>query len=138
MDNRSSHLKRKEIRMNTPKLQEKSWSDPSLLKSLKNPSQKQYVITMTCPEVTFLGVPAQPDFAEVSIEFTPGEKIIELKSLKQYFFDFRQRVLSYERFINVIFEDLMQVYEPAHLRITVNCNPRGGISSALVADSKQR
>ncbi len=124
--------------METSGPQEKKRSNRSLLKSLKNPSQEPYVINMTNPEVTFLGVPNQPDFAIVRIEFTPGEKIIELKSLKEYFFDFRQRVLSYERLINVVFEDLVAVYAPTHLRVTMNCNPRGGISSELVADSTQR
>lgn len=119
-------------------IQEKRWSDRSLLRSLKNPSRKDYVITMTNPEVTFLGVPNQPDFAVVRIEFTPDETIIELKSLKEYFFDFRGRVLSYERLINVVFDDLMEVFAPKHLRITMNCNPRGGISSELIADSTQR
>jgi 7-cyano-7-deazaguanine reductase len=122
----------------TESMQKKGWSDPSLLKSLKNPSQKEYIIVMTNPEVTFLGVPNQPDFAVITIEFTPDQKIIELKSLKEYFVDFRQRVLSYERLINVVFDDLLEVFEPKHLRVTVNCNPRGGISSELVADSRLR
>lgn len=124
--------------MNVESSAEKKWSDSSILKSLKNPSQKKYVITMTNPEVTFLGVPGQPDFAVVRIELTPDKLIIELRSLKEYFFDFRQRVLSYERLINVVFEDLMVVYGPKHLRITMNCNPRGGISSELVVDSSDR
>jgi hypothetical protein len=55
-----------------------------------------------------------------------------------YFGDFRQRLLSYERLINVIFDDLMQVYAPKHLRVTMSCNPRGGIRSKLVVDSTKR
>jgi 7-cyano-7-deazaguanine reductase len=116
----------------------KIWSNPSILKSLKNPSQKTYVSTMQTSEVTFLGAENQPDFADVHIKFTANEKIIELKSLKLYFFDFRNRLLSYERFINVVFDDLMTVYMPQHLVVTVTCNPRGGIRSKLVADSSKR
>lgn len=86
---------------------------------------------MQTEEVTFLGVPKQPDFAKVTIEMLPGEKVIELKSLKEYFADFRNRVLSYERFLNVVFEDMVAVYAPKEMRIVVNCNPRGGISSEL-------
>jgi len=93
---------------------------------------------MTNPEVTFLGVRDQPDFAVVRIDFTPGEKVIELRSLKEYFYDFRQRVLSYERLINIVFDDLESAYKPRHLRVTLTCNPRGGISSELVAESGTR
>lgn len=117
---------------------EKKWSDPSILKSLKNPSGKKYAIRMKNPEVTFLGATSQPDFAVITIDMTPGERIIELKSLKMYFGDFRNRLLSYERLINVVFEDLFAVYAPQHLKVTVECNPRGGISSKLIADSKNR
>jgi 7-cyano-7-deazaguanine reductase len=116
----------------------RSWSDRGILKSLKNPSEQRYVVTMENPEVTFLGAEQQPDFAVVLIEFTPGERIVELKSLKYYFHDFRERVLSYERLINVVFDDLMAVYQPTHLRLTIMCRPRGGITSKLVADSSER
>jgi 7-cyano-7-deazaguanine reductase len=114
------------------------YSDRSILKSLKNPSSQGYLIRMENPEVTFLGDERQPDFAVVVIDFTPGEKIIELKSLKQYFFQFRDKVLSYERLINVLFEDLKTVYAPRHLKITMSCRPRGGISSTLIAESDTR
>lgn len=124
--------------MSEPSVKENRWSNPSILKSLPNPSQETYVITVTNPELTFLGVAKQPDFAVVEIDFTPDERIIELKSLKEYFFDFRQRILSYERLINVLSDDLIAVYKPRHLRITMMCNPRGGISSKLVVDSDTR
>lgn len=115
-----------------------AWSDLAILKALKNPSSKRYVQRMENPEVTFLGEEQQPDFATVVIEFTPGAMTIELKSLKLYFFDFRQRRISYERLLNVVFDDLMQVYKPVHLRLTMTCRPRGGISSTLIADSAER
>lgn len=43
--------------------------------------------------------------------------------------------MSYERLINIIYSDLMAVYEPARLRLVMNCNSRGGISSKLTIDS---
>ena len=67
--------------------------------------------------------------------FYPSEKVIELKSLKEYFFAFRSQIYSYERIINVIYDDLMSVYDPARLRLVMVCNPRGGISSKLTVDS---
>ena len=106
-----------------------------LLKSIPNPSRDAYEIKMKVPELTFEGVKGQPDFAQLYITFYPGDKVIELKSLKEYFFAFRSQVYSYERIINVIYEDMMEVYEPARLRLVIVCTPRGGISSKLTVDS---
>ena len=114
------------------------WSDRLILKSIRNPSGYPYTIKMSTEEVTFIGVPKQPDFAKVVIEFLPNERVIELKSLKEYFADFRNRVLSYERFINVVFVDLMKVYDPKYVKIVVLCNPRGGISSELTIESQRK
>lgn len=111
------------------------WSNPDLLESIPNPSGMGYEIKIKNPEVTFLGVKEQPDFASIYITFYPKDKVIELKSLKKYFFDFRSRLLSYERLINVVYDDLIKVYEPERLRIVMVCNPRGGISSKLTIDS---
>jgi 7-cyano-7-deazaguanine reductase len=61
--------------------------------------------------------------------------VIELKSLKEYFFAFRSQIYSYERIINVIYDDMMDVYSPSRLRLVLVCNPRGGISSKLTVDS---
>jgi 7-cyano-7-deazaguanine reductase len=111
------------------------WSDISILKSLPNPTKAQYEIIIEAPEVTFLGVPYQPDFAKIHLTMYPRKKIIELKSLKFYLQYFRDKVVSYERLINVIYEDLMNVYNPIRLRIILETNPRGGISSRLTIDS---
>lgn len=109
--------------------------DKSILKSIPNPSKEAYEIKIKIPEFTFLGVKEQPDFANVYITFYPKGKIIELKSLKQYVFHLRDITVSYERLINIFYDHLMEVYQPDRLRIVMNCNPRGGISSKLTIDS---
>ena len=112
-----------------------SWSDASILKSLPNPSEKPYEIKIKTEELTFLGVKHQPDFSQVYITIYPNRDVVELKSLKEYFYQFRTKVLSYERLINVVYDDLMEVYKPYRLRIVMVFNPRGGISSRLTVDS---
>ena len=87
------------------------------------------------PEFTFLGVQEQPDFATMFITFYPGKKIIELKSLKQYVYQLRDIVVSYERLINIVYDHLKEVYEPERMRLVMVFNPRGGISSKLTIDS---
>ena len=117
------------------KPERRSWSDPSLLKSIPNPSRQGYEIKIKTSEVTFLGVRDQPDFADLYITLYPSDTVVELKSLKHYLFQFRSRILSYERFINVVYDDMMAVYAPNRLRIVSVFNPRGGISSRLTVDS---
>ncbi|MCG8449643.1 MAG: hypothetical protein MI725_08695, partial [Pirellulales bacterium] len=103
--------------------------DKSILKAIPNPTKEAYEIKIKIPEFTFLGVQEQPDFANVFLTLYPKKKIIELKSLKMYAFHLRDIVVSYERLINIFYDHLMEVYEPDRLRIVMNCNPRGGISS---------
>lgn len=109
--------------------------DSSLLKAIPNPSKGAYEIKVKIPEFTFLGVKEQPDFANAYISFYPNKKIIELKSLKQYVYQLRDIVVSYERLINIFYDHLMCVYEPDRLRLVMVFNPRGGISSKLTIDS---
>ena len=106
-----------------------------ILKSIPNPTRDAYEIKMKVPELTFEGVRGQPDFAELYITFYPGDKVIELKSLKEYIFAFRSQIFSYERILNVIYDDMMLAYAPDRLRLVLSCNPRGGISSKLTVDS---
>ena len=114
----------------------RNWAkNREILKSISNPSEDAYEIKMKIPELTFEGVRGQPDFAKLYITFYPGSKVIELKSLKEYFFAFRSQIYSYERIINVIYDDMMAAYEPVRLRLVMTCNPRGGISSKLTVDS---
>ncbi len=109
--------------------------DKSILVAIPNPTKEAYEIKIKIPEFTFLGVQEQPDFATMFLTFYPKNKIIELKSLKQYSFHLRDITVSYERLINIIYDQLMEVYEPDRLRIMMICNPRGGISSKLTIDS---
>lgn len=109
--------------------------DKSLLKGLPNPSSGAYEIKVKIPEMTFLGVKEQPDFAEVYLTIYPNKKILELKSMKVYVYQLRNIVVSYERLINIMYDQLMEVLEPDRMRIVMICNPRGGISSRLTIDS---
>ena len=112
-----------------------TWGDKSALKSIPNPSGDGYEINIKNPEITFLGVKDQPDFAVAHIVIYPKDHVIELKSLKKYFQSFRNTIASYERLINVVYDDLMDVYKPHRLRIHMEFNPRGGLSSRLIIDS---
>ena len=109
--------------------------DKSILEAIPNPSKEAYEIKVEIPEFTFLGVREQPDFATVYLTMYPSDKIIELRSLKLYSFHLRDIVVSYERLINIMYDHLIEVYDPQRLRISMVCNPRGGISAKLAIDS---
>ncbi|MFB6306188.1 MAG: NADPH-dependent 7-cyano-7-deazaguanine reductase [Flavobacteriales bacterium] len=109
--------------------------DKNHLVPIPNPSDQAYEVKIKIPEFTFIGVKNQPDFAKVYLTMYPSDKIIELKSLKQYVVHLRNIVVSYERLINIMYDHLMEVYEPGRLRLVMICNPRGGISSKLTIDS---
>lgn len=106
-----------------------------MLVAIPNPSRQPYEISIQVPECTFLGAQQQPDFAELDIIFYPAGNVIELRSLKQYIYQLRNIVVSYERLLNVLFDQLWSTYAPERLRITMLCRPRGGISSKLTIDS---
>ena len=112
--------------------------DKTLLKSLPNPDKKTYEIKLKQPELTFLGVYEQPDFSCLYILFYPDKKVIELKSLKLYLNQYRNVIISYERLINLLYDHIMEAYSPKRLRLILDCNPRGGISSRLTQDSDWR
>ena len=108
--------------------------DISILDSLPN-TAVGYEQRITIPEFTFLGKHNQPDFGSIKLWFYGQDKTIELKSLKNYIFQYRDTVISYERCIDVLYKHLMQTYQPVRLRVQIDFRPRGGISSCMTADS---
>ncbi len=108
--------------------------ESSLLKSI--PHRGGAIETKhKAPEVTFLGVNDQPDFATLYVTLYPSDKLLELKSFKEYLYQFRNIVISYERFLDVVYEQMIEAYEPTRLRLVLITQPRGGISSKLTVDS---
>lgn len=109
--------------------------DKTILVWIKNPTIEVYENKISVPEFTFMGSPNQPDFGRIYITFYADERVIELKGLKKYFLQFRDIHISYERLINVVYDNLMEVYQPVRLRLVMEFYPRGGISSRMVIDS---
>ena len=107
-----------------------------ILESLKNNVERPYKILHFVPEVTFEGTNKQPDFGEVTILYIPRNKLIELKSLKKYFYQFRNMLFSYETLVNTVYDDINTIYKPRYLKVTLETNPRGGISSFLEVETE--
>ena len=109
-----------------------------VLKKITNPALEPYEIEIDAPEFTFYGAKNQPDYATITITMIPGKSVIELKSFKLYLQQYRNQIASYERVINVIYDDLIQMYKPKRLLIEMKFRPRGGITSKLAIDSFER
>ncbi len=109
-----------------------------VLKKITNPALEPYEIEIDAPEFTFYGAKNQPDYAAITITMIPEKSVIELKSLKLYLQQYRNQIASYERVINVIYDDLIQMYKPKRLLIEMKFRPRGGITSKLAIDSFER
>ena len=103
-----------------------------------NPSpERDYTIRITVPEFTCLcPLTGQPDFANFVIEYVPEAANIELKSLKMYFWSFREEGGFHEKLTNEILAKLVEATEPRFMRITANWNVRGGIFTTVVAEHK--
>jgi len=114
-------------------------SEPSKdLQTFPNPApENDYTIRITVPEFTCLcPLTGQPDFANFVIEYVPNESCVELKSLKMYFWSFREEGGFHEKLSNEILNKLTDVTNPRFIRLTANWNVRGGISTTVVVEHK--
>ena len=96
--------------------------------------QRDYTIEIVCPEFTSVcPKTGQPDFGTILITYVPGASCVELKSLKLYLFDYRNRGIFYEHSINTILDDLVAACQPRRMTVVGQFTPRGGISSRITA-----
>lgn len=95
--------------------------------------EKEYKVKIRCPEFTCLcpGKPDQPDFATIIITYVPDEKLVELRSLKYYLFEYRDEEIYHEAATNKILEDLKEALEPRYIRVKGDWNVRGGIKTIV-------
>lgn len=102
-----------------------------------NPSpSRNYLITHVCPEFTSVcPKTGQPDFATIELDYIPDETCIELKSLKLYYFSFRNEGIFYEGVTNRLLDELRDACKPRWMRVTGRFNVRGGISSVIVCET---
>ena len=74
-----------------------------------------------------------PDFGTITVSYVPNKNCVELKSLKLYFWSFRNDGIFYERAVNTILDDLVRVVKPRSMTVVGDFNVRGGIKSVITA-----
>jgi 7-cyano-7-deazaguanine reductase len=89
----------------------------------------EYLVELDCPEFTCLcPITGQPDFARLTIRYSPLEYLVESKSLKLYLFSFRNQGTFNEEVVNWIARDLFALLRPRWLEVRGDFLPRGGIA----------
>ena len=83
--------------------------------------------TSLCPKT------GQPDTASVFVEYVPGDMILETKSVKLYFFAYREHGAFMESITNKILRDFVAVCGPKQMKVTMKFAPRGGIKLRVEA-----
>ena len=103
--------------------------DEAELESAPNPhTDTDYFIRFTAPEFTCLcPITGQPDFAHLVIDYVPGDRIVESKSLKLFLGSFRNHAGFHEATTVTIAKRIRDSIAPKWLRIGGYWYPRGGI-----------
>lgn len=109
------------------------------LEAFPNPRpERDYTIRHVCPEFTSVcPITGMPDFATITIDYIPDTLCVELKSLKYYFYGYRQQGIFYEAVINKILDDLVSLCKPRRMTVIGDFSVRGGISSTITAEYRQ-
>ncbi len=99
---------------------------------------RAYQIDITCPEFTCLcPKTGQPDFATITLRYIPAARCVELKSLKLYFWSFRNEGAFHEAVINRILDDLVAATQPRQMTVVGDFYVRGGLHTVVTASYAQ-
>jgi 7-cyano-7-deazaguanine reductase len=107
----------------------------STLETFPNPRpERDFEIAISCPEFTSVcPVTGLPDFGEIRITYVPDATCVELKSLKYYLLEFRNRGIFYEAATNQILDDLVAAISPRRMTVVGHFSARGGITTSVTA-----
>jgi 7-cyano-7-deazaguanine reductase len=114
-------------------------SKPStVLDTFENPQpDRDYTIRIDTPEFTCLcPLTGQPDFANIQLEYIADQLCLELKSLKLYFWSYRDQGAFHEAVTNQILSDLVKAIAPRFMRVSADFNVRGGVYTQIVAEHR--
>lgn len=105
----------------------------TVIETFPNPrASRDYEIEIRCPEFTSMcPKTGLPDFGEIVIVYTPDALCLELKSLKYYLLEFRNKGIFYESVTNEILDDLVRSCAPRRIKVIGAFTPRGGIRSTI-------
>lgn len=103
------------------------------LETFPNPRPgREYEIVITYPEFTCLcPMTGQPDFARLEIAYIPDAVCVELKSVRNYLWSYRDQGAFHEAVTNRIADDLIRALAPRWLQVDAQFQARGGITTGV-------
>jgi 7-cyano-7-deazaguanine reductase len=112
----------------------------STLETFPNPSpERDYEIAIHCHEFTSVcPKTGLPDFGQIRISYVPDTRCLELKALKYYMLEFRNRGIFYEAVTNQILDELGAACQPRRMSVVGDFSIRGGISTIVTATYAKR
>ena len=110
-------------------------SSTATLETFPSPRpEREFESSISCPEFTSVcPMSGLPDFGEIRITYVPAERCIELKSLKYYMFEFRNRGIFFEAVTNQILDDLVAACAPRRMTVVGDFAVRGGMKTVVTA-----
>ena len=114
-------------------------SPSKILEVFNNPNiERDFVIRIDIPEFTCLcPKTGQPDFATLHLEYIADKRCVELKTLKNYIWSFRNEGAFHEAVTNLILDDLVAALDPRFMRLKAIFNVRGGIYTTVESEHRQ-
>jgi 7-cyano-7-deazaguanine reductase len=105
------------------------------LETFPNPNPgRDYEIEIRCPEFTSVcPKTGLPDFGEIIIRYVPDERCLELRALKYYMIEFRNKGIFYEAVTNLILDELAAACGPRRMTVIGDFSARGGITTIVTA-----
>lgn len=105
------------------------------MEAFDNPRpSRDYEIQFVFPEFTSVcPVTGQPDFATITVAYVPDRLCVEMKSLKLYFFAYRNKGIFYEAVVNTILDDLVATLKPRSMTVIGEFAVRGGTAGTVTA-----
>jgi 7-cyano-7-deazaguanine reductase len=99
---------------------------------------RNYTVTLQTEEFTCVcPMTGQPDYAKIKIQYVPGKRIVESKSLKLYLWSFRNEGVFHEHLTNMILDDLVAALKPRWCKVSAEFAVRGGIGIIVDAEYKK-
>lgn len=103
-------------------------ANPRLLETFLNQfPERMYSVVYETEEFTSLcPKTGQPDFAKITITYSPKDLCVETKSLKLYLGSYRQHQSFMETITNNILTDLVNICNPHFMSVVAHFRARGG------------
>jgi 7-cyano-7-deazaguanine reductase len=94
----------------------------------------RYEISIDVPEFTSVcPKTGLPDFGLLNIRYMPKQRCLELKSLKEYLFCYRNLGIFQENVVNRVMEDVVRAAQPEWVMVRGDFRPRGGLGTVIEA-----